>query len=130
MVQSMEPRPRLEREVPGEQRSTGYPAGLHQVGCVSDLMINMDAWKKLPPDLQAVVENAAMANMVWSYAKANWDAIEASEKFKAAGIQESRLDQQAQDKLEELCTKFMKWNPVKPGLCEDRQIHSRLFETV
>jgi hypothetical protein len=48
-----------------------------------------------------------MANMVWSYAKANWDAIEASEKFKAAGIQESRLDQQAQDKLEELCIKYM-----------------------
>ena len=85
----------------------------------------------MPPDLQAVVENAAMANMVWSYAKANWDAIEALEKFKAAGIQESRLDQQAQDKLEELCIKFMELESgQKSGLCKGRQIHSRLFEAV
>jgi hypothetical protein len=54
-----------------------------------------------------------MANMVWSYAKANWDAMEAVEKFKAAGIQESRLDQQAQEKLEELCIKFMEMESGK-----------------
>jgi len=98
------------------QETTKYwvtPAGWHQVGCVSDLMINLDAWKKLPPDLQAIVENAAMANMVWSYSKANFDAIEAVEKFKAAGIQESRLDQEAQDKLEELCIKFMEMESGK-----------------
>jgi TRAP-type mannitol/chloroaromatic compound transport system substrate-binding protein len=89
------------------------PAGWHQVGTVSDLMINIDAWKKLPPDLQAIVEQAAMANMVWSYAKANWDAIAALEKFKAAGIKESQLDQKAQEKLEELCIKFMELEATK-----------------
>ena len=98
------------------QETTKYwvtPAGWHQVGTVSDLMINMDAWKKLPPDLQAVVEQAAMANMVWSYAKANWDAMGALEKFKAAGIKESPLDQKAQEKLEELCIKFMEMESAK-----------------
>jgi TRAP-type mannitol/chloroaromatic compound transport system substrate-binding protein len=89
------------------------PAGWHQVGTVSDLMINMDAWKKLPPDLQAIVEHAAMANMVWGYSKANWDAIAALEKFKAAGIKESQLDQKAQEKLEELCIKFMEMEAAK-----------------
>jgi TRAP-type mannitol/chloroaromatic compound transport system substrate-binding protein len=89
------------------------PAGWHQVGTVSDLMINMDAWKKLPPDLQAIVEHAAMANMVWSYSKANWDAAAALEKFKAAGIKESELDQKAQEKLEELCIKFMEMEAAK-----------------
>ena len=98
------------------QETTKYwvtPAGWHQVGTVSDLMINMDAWKKLPPDLQAVVEQAAMANMVWSYAKANWDAMGALEKFKAAGIKESPLDQKAQEKLEELCIKFVEMESAK-----------------
>jgi TRAP-type mannitol/chloroaromatic compound transport system substrate-binding protein len=89
------------------------PAGWHQVGTVSDLMINMDAWKKLSPDLQAIVEHAAMANMVWGYSKANWDAIAALEKFKAAGIKESQLDQKAQEKLEELCIKFMEMEAAK-----------------
>jgi TRAP-type mannitol/chloroaromatic compound transport system substrate-binding protein len=59
------------------------------------------------------VEQAAMANMVWLYAKANWDAMEALEKFKAAGIQDSPLDQQAQNKLEELCIKFMELEAAK-----------------
>ncbi len=89
------------------------PMGWHQVGTVSDLMINMDAWKKLTPDLQAIVEQAATANMVWSYAKSNWDAISATEKFKAAGIKESQLDQATQDKLEELCIKFIEMESAK-----------------
>jgi TRAP-type mannitol/chloroaromatic compound transport system substrate-binding protein len=59
------------------------------------------------------VEHAAMANMVWSYSKANWDAIGALERFKGAGIKESELDQEAQDKLEELCIKFMEMEATK-----------------
>ncbi|MGQ9507948.1 MAG: TRAP transporter substrate-binding protein [Thermodesulfobacteriota bacterium] len=89
------------------------PAGWHQVGCVSDFMINMDAWNKLSPDLKAIIENAAMANMAWSYAKSNWDASAAVENFKKAGIQESRLDQASQEKLEELCIKYMELEASK-----------------
>jgi TRAP-type mannitol/chloroaromatic compound transport system substrate-binding protein len=98
------------------QENTKYwvtPAGWHQVGTVGDLMINMDAWKKLSPDLQAIVENAAMSNMVWTYAKTNWESIAALEKFKAAGIKESRLDEEAQEKLEELCIKFVEKESAK-----------------
>lgn len=89
------------------------PAGWHQVGCVSDLMINMDAWKKLSPDLQAIIEHAAMASMIWSYAKSNWDASTAIENFMKAGIKVSPLDQAAQEKLEELCVKYMELEAAK-----------------
>lgn len=89
------------------------PAGWHQVGTVAGLAINMDAWKKLPKDLQAIVENAAMANMTWSYGKGNWDSIAAVEKFKAAGIQITELDKEAQDKLEELCIQFMEMESAR-----------------
>jgi TRAP-type mannitol/chloroaromatic compound transport system substrate-binding protein len=83
------------------------PAGWHQVGTVSDFMINMDAWNKLPADIQAIVENAAKANLIYSYAKANWDAIGAMERFKEAGIEESRLDDEAVAKLEALSIEFI-----------------------
>ncbi|MBI5969271.1 MAG: TRAP transporter substrate-binding protein DctP [Deltaproteobacteria bacterium] len=89
------------------------PAGWHQVGTVGNVIINMDAWKKLPPDLQAIVENAAMANMTWSYAKGNWDSIGAVERFKAAGIQVTELDREAQEKLEELCVQFMEMESAR-----------------
>jgi TRAP-type mannitol/chloroaromatic compound transport system substrate-binding protein len=76
-------------------------------------MINLDAWKKLPPDLQAIVEHAAMANMVWSYSKANWDAIGALDRFKGAGVKESELDREAQEKIEDLCIQFMEMEAAK-----------------
>jgi TRAP-type mannitol/chloroaromatic compound transport system substrate-binding protein len=89
------------------------PMGWHQVGTVADLMINMDVWKKLPADLKAIVETAAMSNMVWSYAKANWDSISALEKFKKAGVQDSPLDKEAQEKLEALCIQFIELEAAK-----------------
>jgi len=90
-----------------------HPAGWFQPGCASDLMINMDAWKKLTPDLQSIIENAAMANMVWGYAKGNYDSIEAVKKFKQAGIIEVELDQAAQDKIENLCIEYLEKEAAK-----------------
>jgi TRAP-type mannitol/chloroaromatic compound transport system substrate-binding protein len=89
------------------------PAGWHQVGTVSDLMINMDAWNKLPANIQAIVENAAKANLIYAYSKANWDGVTALENFKKAGIQESRLNEEAQQKLEELSIRFMEMESVR-----------------
>jgi len=83
------------------------PSGWHQVGTISDLMINKEAWNALPDDLKAIVANACKANLVWSYAKANAGAMEAFRNFKEAGIEASQLDEAAQSKIEELCMKFM-----------------------
>jgi TRAP-type mannitol/chloroaromatic compound transport system substrate-binding protein len=110
------------------------PAGWHQVGCASDLMINLDAWNKLSPDLQAIVQHAAMANMVWSYAKSNWDASTAVENFMKAGIQESPLDQASQEKLEELCIKYMEMeaarNPDYAKIAKSMVDHLKRYDKI
>jgi TRAP-type mannitol/chloroaromatic compound transport system substrate-binding protein len=38
-----------------------YTTGWHEMATGSELIINKAAWAKLPPDLQAIVENACMA---------------------------------------------------------------------
>jgi TRAP-type mannitol/chloroaromatic compound transport system substrate-binding protein len=38
-----------------------YTTGWHEMATTSELVINKAAWAKLPPDLQAIVENACMA---------------------------------------------------------------------
>jgi TRAP-type mannitol/chloroaromatic compound transport system substrate-binding protein len=45
-----------------------YLQGLHQVTVVADLIVNGEVWKKLPPDLRAMVETAAMATNLEHYA--------------------------------------------------------------
>ncbi len=98
------------------QETTKYwltPAGLHQVGTVSDLMINEDAWNSLPDDLKVIVETACRANMVWSYSKANYDAIDAVKNFEKAGVKESRLDKEAQEKIESLAVEYIERESVK-----------------
>lgn len=98
------------------QEITDYwmtPAGWHQVGTVSDLMINMEAWNKLPDDLKKIVETAARANMVWSYAKANYESMEAQKKFEEAGVETCRLNKEAQEKLESLCVEYIEKEAAK-----------------
>ncbi|MGH8620187.1 MAG: TRAP transporter substrate-binding protein [Burkholderiales bacterium] len=56
-----------------------YTTGWHETATVSELLINKAAWDKLPPDLQAVVENAAAACNVISEAwcqRTNGEAME------------------------------------------------------
>ncbi len=110
------------------------PAGWHQVGTISDLMINMDAWNKLPPDLQAIVEQATKANMIWAYAKANRDAISALENFKAAGIEEVELDAEVQERLEALSIEFMEQeaarNPDYAKIAKSIVDHVKRYDAV
>ena len=44
-----------------------YLQGLHQSTDVAELLINKAAWNKLPADLKAIVEDAAMASMTETY---------------------------------------------------------------
>jgi TRAP-type mannitol/chloroaromatic compound transport system substrate-binding protein len=56
-----------------------YTTGWHETATVSELLINKDAWQKLPKDLQAVVENACAACNVSSEAwcqRTNAEAME------------------------------------------------------
>ncbi|MBI4589454.1 MAG: TRAP transporter substrate-binding protein [Candidatus Rokubacteria bacterium] len=45
-----------------------YLQGLHQVTVVADLIVNGDFWKRLPPDVQAMIDTAAMAANLEHYA--------------------------------------------------------------
>jgi len=38
-----------------------YTTGWHEPATVAELMVNLGAWKKLPPDLQAIVQNVCTA---------------------------------------------------------------------
>ncbi|MGE3925213.1 MAG: TRAP transporter substrate-binding protein [Lautropia sp.] len=44
-----------------------YLQGLHQSTDIGEVVINGDVWKKLAPDLQAIVRGAAMASMTETY---------------------------------------------------------------
>ncbi len=42
-----------------------YYPGWHENGTSLELMVNLDAWKTLPPDLQSIVEAAAARANIW-----------------------------------------------------------------
>ncbi len=63
----------------------GFP-GIHKMWETAGLMINNDAWNKLPKDLQAVVELACYENLLRNASYAWWDSIVAVEKQKAYGM--------------------------------------------
>ncbi len=54
-----------------------YFPGWHEPGTEFELMINLTAWKSLPPDLQRIIEVAARANSEWIYAEMEFHNQEA-----------------------------------------------------
>lgn len=63
----------------------GFP-GIHKLWETAGLMINMDAWNKLPKDLQAILELVCYENILKNFAWSTWDSIVALEKQKAYGM--------------------------------------------
>ena len=87
--------------------------GWHQPSSLLGCMINMDAWKKLPPDLQAIIEEAGKASVLWSYAFYEWDSIAAVKNFEDVGTIVTYLDEPAIRKIEELSMKFAEIEAAK-----------------
>ncbi len=77
------------------------------------MMINMDAWKKLTPDLQILLEQAGKATVLWSNGYFNWHDIAATDNFKKKGITITSLPKEDLKKLEELAVKFMEMEAAK-----------------
>ncbi|MBI5967907.1 MAG: TRAP transporter substrate-binding protein DctP [Deltaproteobacteria bacterium] len=77
------------------------------------IMINMDAWKKLPADLQAIVEAAGKATVLWHNGHSNWLDIAGTENFKKAGVIITRLSSEDLAKLEKLSVTFMEREAAK-----------------
>ncbi len=63
----------------------GFP-GIHKLYETSSFIINMDAWNKLPKDLQAIVTMACTENEIRNVAFTQWDSVQALEKQKAYGM--------------------------------------------
>jgi TRAP-type mannitol/chloroaromatic compound transport system substrate-binding protein len=56
-----------------------YLQGLHQEADIGDIYINLDWWKKLPPDLQAIFKTAIMSCIADTY---NWNVSKNGEALK------------------------------------------------
>jgi TRAP-type mannitol/chloroaromatic compound transport system substrate-binding protein len=77
------------------------------------LMINMDAWKKLPPDLKAIVEEAGKASVLWSNGHWNWLDIKGTENFIKKGTTVTKLPKEEVAQLEKMSVKFMEMEAAK-----------------
>lgn len=65
--------------------------GWHQPGSICELMVNKDAYNKLPDDLKAALDSVSMASMIWSYAYMETLNIAAIEKMLKAGLKVTQL---------------------------------------
>jgi len=77
------------------------------------IMINMDAWKKLPPDLQAIVEAAGKATILWGNGHWNWLDIKGTENFLKRGTIITKLSKEDLAKLEQMSVKFIEREAAK-----------------
>lgn len=65
--------------------------GWHQPGSICELMINKDAYNKLPDDLKAAVDSVSMASMLWSYGYLETLNIKAIQQTLNAGLKVTKL---------------------------------------
>ncbi|NWF57107.1 MAG: TRAP transporter substrate-binding protein DctP [Syntrophaceae bacterium] len=77
------------------------------------LMINMEAWKKLPADVKSMMEVAGKATVLWSNGFGNWGDIAATENFLKKGTTVTKLGKEDLAKLEQLSVKFMEMEAAK-----------------
>jgi TRAP-type mannitol/chloroaromatic compound transport system substrate-binding protein len=108
--------PALERGVldatefasPGMDRVLGFHEvadfvvgpGMHQPSTIEELIINKDAWEQLPPDLQRMVEVAAEAVTMRSYALDYHQSLEAFEFFQDK-VEFTKIDEDSQREFRE-----------------------------
>jgi TRAP-type mannitol/chloroaromatic compound transport system substrate-binding protein len=76
----------------GEVTKYNIGPGWHQPSSLLGVMINKDAWAKLPEDLKKVVEYAAYASCSYMSAWFEQQNVEALEKFKKSGTQVFNLN--------------------------------------
>jgi len=94
--------------------SVDYTLGLHEVckyrfgppvhmsNNIFQLVIKPGSWKKLPDDLKAIVENAAMAATFQGYARFWMDSIKFNKKIEEYGIKTTKLSKEDQARCREL----------------------------
>lgn len=81
--------------------------GWHQPASMIGVMINRDAWAKLPADLKLIVEYAASATTAYMSSWFENGNVEALEKFKKAGTQVFKLTPEELKTLEGYAWEFL-----------------------
>jgi TRAP-type mannitol/chloroaromatic compound transport system substrate-binding protein len=84
----------------GEVTKYNIGPGWHQPSSTFGVMINKQAWAKLPADLKVVVEKAAMANVAYMSSWYESGNIEALNLFKKSGHQIFKLSNEDLKKIE------------------------------
>ncbi|MDX9917190.1 MAG: hypothetical protein RBT15_04160 [Gudongella sp.] len=89
--------------------------GWHQPGPVSGVMINKDAYDKLPDNVKYIFKESAMSTMMWSWTYFEYTSGIYQNKFTEAGVQISRLSDDALSQVQKaswnLLLKDAKENP-------------------
>lgn len=80
---------------------------IHMSNNIFQLLIKPSTWKKLPSDLQAIVQNAAMAATIQGYSNHWIDAIEANKKLEAAGVKTTKLSKEDQARAHEIAIRII-----------------------
>ena len=76
--------------------------GWHQLGPISGIMINKDVYDQLDDYTKFVLKQAAQNTMMWSYTFFEQTSGEYTNKFREAGVEYTRLDDEVLDKVVEL----------------------------
>lgn len=84
-----------------------------QPASLTGLMVNMNAWKKLPPQLQAIMEEAGKASVLWCNGHLNWLDIAGTENFKKIGHTMTKLGDEDLARLEQYSVKFLEMESAK-----------------
>lgn len=75
---------------------------IHMSNNIFQLLVKTKSWKELPPDLQIIVEKAALAATMQGYATFWQDTIAADKKLQAYGTITTKLSKEDQAKTREL----------------------------
>jgi TRAP-type mannitol/chloroaromatic compound transport system substrate-binding protein len=103
-----------------------YMTGWHEPSNVSEMLMNKKTWESLPPDLQAVIENAAaatnQAGFVWSNAN-NAEALE--DLVKNHGVKVDSLSDEIIETLRKLTFETLDELTAKDPLA--KKVHDHYF---
>ncbi|MBN2395528.1 MAG: TRAP transporter substrate-binding protein DctP [Candidatus Atribacteria bacterium] len=87
--------------------------GWHQPMWAGGWMINMDSWNALPDDLKEIFEVAARETSAWTYAKWEYESIEAIDNFLEAGTVITKLDEDTVREIYLLAKQYVEENSEK-----------------
>jgi TRAP-type mannitol/chloroaromatic compound transport system substrate-binding protein len=103
-----------------------YTTGWHEPSNVSELLMNKKTWESLPPDLQAVVENAAAACNETSFAWSNANNAEALQDLvKNHGVKVDSLPDEIVETLRKLTFETLDELTAKDALA--KKVHDHYF---